>query len=115
MESLAYILIYFLRRSLPWASLGSDDQDLILQSKQGTSIHDLYFGIPSKFASFLLFKALLSREENPANIFDWDQPVGIEKCTLEETRPRKRKCESKLPSHRILRSHGRTTRNTSGI
>ncbi|OJA17283.1 hypothetical protein AZE42_13033 [Rhizopogon vesiculosus] len=124
MESLAYILIYFLHRSLPWASLGSDDQDLILQSKQGTSIYDLCFAIPSEFASFLvyarslafedkpdydrfrkLFKALLSREENPANIFDWDQPVGIEKRALEEskqeTHPRKRKCESKLPSHRV--------------
>ena len=129
MESLAYTLIYFLRGSLPWAGLGLDGQDLILRSKQGTPIDHLCSTLPSEFASFLayarslafedkpdydrfrkIFEALLSREENPANtnMFDWDQPVGIEKHALEEskheTRPRRRKRESKLPNgpnHRV--------------
>ena len=57
-----------------------------------------------------IFEALLSREENPANtnMFDWDQPVSIEKRALEEskhkTRPRRRKRESELPNgpnHRV--------------
>jgi serine/threonine protein kinase len=125
MESLAYILIYFLRGSLPWTSLRSDDRDLILQSKRATSVDDLCTALPSEFASFLaytrslafedkpdydrfrkIFEALLSKEENPAdtNVFDWDQPVRIKRALEEythETHPRRRKCESKLPNHRV--------------
>jgi len=136
MESLAYTLIYFLHGSLvPWAGLGLDGQDLILQGKQGTPIDHLCSTLPSKFASFLaytcllvfedkpnydrfqkIFEALLSREEYPANtnMFDWDQPVGIKKHALEESKhknhPCRWKCESKLPqpqsvSHFFVRNH----------
>lgn len=89
LESLAYVLIYFLRGSLPWQGL-SNDQDIV-RSKQ-RSTHTLCKGLPVEFHLFLdycrslafdakpdydhfreLFGNLLSREASKNDIgFDWD-------------------------------------------
>jgi hypothetical protein len=125
MESLAYILIYFLRGSLPWVGLGAGNQDVILQSKRGTSIEDLCYALPTEFAAFLIharslafedkpdydgfrkmFEALLLREgPADASMFDWDQLVGEKRSMLEgskqETRPQKRKPKSGLANDKM--------------
>jgi hypothetical protein len=125
MESLAYIIMYFLCRSLPWVGLGAGNQDTILQSKQGTLIEDLCYALPTKFASFLIhthsfafedkpdhdgfqkiFEALLLRE-GPAdtNMFNWDQLVGEKRSMLEgskqKTHPQKWKPKSGLANDKM--------------
>jgi serine/threonine protein kinase len=88
LESLAYILIYFLRGFLPWQDAGKDT----LALKQEFISHDIFDELPVEFGTFLeachsltfhdkpnydqyynLFNNLLSRqgfESTP--IFDWD-------------------------------------------
>ena len=85
LESLAYILIYFLRGSLPWPGLS---YDLIAESKQQIS---LCYGLPAeictllKYSRFLafgdkpdygylrhLFDDRLRRESSQNDQFDWD-------------------------------------------
>lgn len=93
LESLAYVLIYFLRGSLPWQGLrrGRD----VVRSKRSAR-HSLCHGLPVEFRDFLdycyslafdgkpdydrfcrLFDNLLSREglENDTG-FDWDDQIG---------------------------------------
>jgi hypothetical protein len=105
--------------------LGAGNQDVILQSKQGSSIEDLCYALPAEFASFLIharslafedkpdydgfrkiFEALLLREgPADANMFDWDQLVGEKRSMLEgskqETRPKKRKPKSGLANDKM--------------
>jgi casein kinase I family protein HRR25 len=125
MESLAYILIYFLHGSLPWVGLGAGNQDVILQSKQGSSIEDLCYALPTEFASFLIHACSLAFEDKPdydgfwkifealllregpadANMFDWDQLVGAKRSMLEgskqETCPKKQKPKSRLANDKM--------------
>lgn len=74
MESLAYVLIYFLRGSLPWQDLprGSDD---VVKCKQQTTPRDLCHGLPVEFCTFLEHCRSLRFEERPdyeyiSNLFD---------------------------------------------
>ena len=92
LESLAYILIYFLRGSLPWEGLSNH---LIVASKQHTSTLDLCHGIPVEFRAFLeyarslsfnvkpdygylsrLFDELSSQEGSDPR-FDWDGQIDM--------------------------------------
>ncbi|KAG2138729.1 kinase-like domain-containing protein [Suillus bovinus] len=67
LESLAYMLIYFLHGSLPW--LTSDDEELsssfILEHKVDTTIADLCAGIPAEFTNILVYSHALSFSEDP--------------------------------------------------
>ncbi|KAG2113950.1 kinase-like domain-containing protein [Suillus discolor] len=67
LESLSYMLIYFLRGSLPW--LNSVDEKLssssILEQKVDTTITDLCDGIPTAFANILVYSCSLSFSEDP--------------------------------------------------
>jgi serine/threonine protein kinase len=60
MESLAYILIYFLRGSLPWQ--GSSD---IAHHKQRITPRELCRGLPAEFCIFLKYCRSLGFEEKP--------------------------------------------------
>lgn len=66
LESLAYVLIYFLRGSLPWQGLETDrkeDNDRIMELKKSTDIlcHDL----PKEFILFLNYTRALRFDEKP--------------------------------------------------
>ncbi|KAG2739147.1 kinase-like protein [Suillus brevipes Sb2] len=67
LESLTYILIYFLQGSLPW--LISDEEKLssssILERKVNTTIEDLCHGIPVEFATMLIYTRSLAFSEEP--------------------------------------------------
>ncbi|KAH9018754.1 kinase-like protein [Lactarius pseudohatsudake] len=64
MESLAYILIYFLRGHLPWQGLPHGSQDIV-ECKQRTTPHDLCDGLPVEFCTFLEYCRSLSFEKKP--------------------------------------------------
>ncbi|KAG1853111.1 kinase-like domain-containing protein [Suillus subluteus] len=67
LESLTYMLIYFLQGSLPW--LTSDHEKLsstsILERKVNTTIKDLCHGIPVEFATILIYTRSLAFSEDP--------------------------------------------------
>ncbi|KAG1854923.1 kinase-like domain-containing protein [Suillus subluteus] len=67
LESLTYMLIYFLQGSLPW--LTSDHEKLssasILERKVNTTIEDLCHGIPVEFATILIYMHSLAFSEDP--------------------------------------------------
>ncbi|KAL8729486.1 MAG: hypothetical protein Q9166_004734 [cf. Caloplaca sp. 2 TL-2023] len=69
LESLGYMLIYFIRGSLPWEALEAADekskQELILESKRALSIQDLCEGLPEEFAAYFKYIRSLSFNERP--------------------------------------------------
>lgn len=92
LESLAYILIYLRRGSLPWQGLLSKSKSL--QRKRHTSIEQLCSGLPPAFESFLRYTRSLKFDEDPDygylrqlfvdlttqegyvdSAFDWDMPT----------------------------------------
>jgi len=64
LESLAYILFYFLWGFLPWQGLGLEEQD-ILKYKQGITTLDLYCRLPLEFRLFFEHCRSLSFEAKP--------------------------------------------------
>ncbi|KAG9140928.1 hypothetical protein Leryth_010449 [Lithospermum erythrorhizon] len=69
LESLGYVLMYFLRGSLPWQGLkaGTKKQkyDKISEKKVSTSIEALCRGYPSEFASYFHYCRSLRFEDKP--------------------------------------------------
>ncbi|KAF8878625.1 kinase-like domain-containing protein [Infundibulicybe gibba] len=99
LESLAYILIYFLRGSLPWQGLDQPRQTQkhrqIMKKKLATPSIDLCHGLPDEFRIFLDYARDLSFTDQPDydyirklfrgcfvrlgycddGVFDWDRPT----------------------------------------
>jgi serine/threonine protein kinase len=108
LESLAYILIYFLRGSLPWQGLEFKEHDFVLERKQRTSVHELCHGLPVEFGVFLeysqslsfvdkpdynylcgLFNTLLSQQRSQGDLTcDWDTPNGQSAALFETPKER---------------------------
>ena len=65
LESLTYVLIYFLHSSLPWQGLGYPKHNLIIKSKQKTSAFDLCQGLPAEFHTFLEYSCSLAFNDKP--------------------------------------------------
>lgn len=69
LESLAYVLIHFLRGSLPWQGCarrgGKRNRNMILTKKKNTSIDDLCHDLPTEFSDFLNYARGLNFEESP--------------------------------------------------
>ena len=61
LESLAYILIYFLRGFLPWEDVGKD----ILALKQEIISHDIFRELPDEFGTFLKACRSLAFHDKP--------------------------------------------------
>ena len=68
-ESIGYILVYFLRGSLPWQGLVADTKkkkyEAILAKKLATSAEMLCKGIPSEFVSYFNHVHSLRFDERP--------------------------------------------------
>ncbi len=69
LESIGYVLIYFLKGSLPWQGLKAKNAQkkyrMILEKKQQVSIAQLCQGCPSQFAEFLAYTRSLKFDAKP--------------------------------------------------
>ena len=69
LESIGYVLIYFLKGSLPWQGLKAKNAQkkyrMILEKKQQVSIAQLCQGCPSQFAEFLAYARSLKFDAKP--------------------------------------------------
>jgi casein kinase 1, epsilon len=70
MESLGYVLLYFLRGSLPWQGLeaGSSKEQrrrLILEKKQSAEAHGLFRDLPGEFERYFKHIRSLHFDERP--------------------------------------------------
>ena len=101
LESIGYIVMYFLKGSLPWMNLkpgGRDDRyEKIMEKKLATSTEVLCKGFPNEFCSYLNYAKALKFEEKPDykylrglfrdlmgkngweydGLFDWTQSADI--------------------------------------
>ena len=69
MESLGFVLMYFLRGTLPWQGLKAKDKEerykAIKEKKSKTSIDTLCYGYPNEFAVYLYDSRALRFDEKP--------------------------------------------------
>lgn len=69
LEAMMYVLIYFLKGSLPWQNLKAKNQkekyDRIKEVKVVTKVEELCFGIPNEFAVALRYVRELSFSQKP--------------------------------------------------
>jgi len=69
LESIGYVLVYFLKGTLPWQGLKAKNAQkkyrLILEKKQQVSIAQLCQGCPSQFAEFLAYTRSLKFDAKP--------------------------------------------------
>ncbi|KAK1093103.1 casein kinase I [Friedmanniomyces endolithicus] len=101
LESLGYVLIYFLRGILPWQGLKAhnvEEKDrLVREKKETTSVEDLCSGLPPEFAEYMttvkslglgsrppykrlrkLFRDVAGREGiDYDNVFDWTERLYL--------------------------------------
>jgi casein kinase 1 len=69
LESLGYVLMYFLRGNLPWQNLKANNKkekyERIMEKKLGTSIESLCKGFPTEFTKYLAYCRNLRFDEKP--------------------------------------------------
>lgn len=69
LESIGYVLVYFLKGSLPWQGLKAKNAQkkyqLIMEKKQHVSIANLCQGCPSQFAEYLSYCRSLKFDSKP--------------------------------------------------
>jgi len=69
LEGLAYVIIYFLKGSLPWQGLRAhtkkEKYERIMESKMSNSVESLCRGLPPEFANFLNYSRSLRFEDRP--------------------------------------------------
>ena len=69
LESLAFILIYFIKGTLPWKNLkaknAKDKQIKIFSKKVNTKVEDICSGLPQEFSKFLQYARDLHFEQKP--------------------------------------------------
>lgn len=127
-ESIGYILIYFLKGSLPWQGLKAENTKkkyrLIFEKKQNITLVDLCEGLPFQFAEFLMYTRSLSFDQEPdvakyrkifkrlydekgysaePYLWDWDPPATVAAATSGFSSKRK---NNPLPDSEFAR-HGK--------
>lgn len=69
LESLGYMLLYFLRPSLPWQGLEASSheqrEELILEMKKTISVQELCKGLPREFAAYFEHIRSLGFDDKP--------------------------------------------------
>src|ERR1700728_2184206 len=64
-ESLAYILIYFMHGSLPWQGKGGGRQSFVQKKKQSMPLDVICKGLPDEFELLLKYARTLKFSERP--------------------------------------------------
>jgi hypothetical protein len=64
-ESLAYILIYFMHGSLPWQGKGGGRQSFVQKKKQSMPLDVICKGLPDEFELLLKYACALKFSERP--------------------------------------------------
>ena len=83
LESLSYVLIYFLRGGLPWEGLA--DSNLVAQCKLVSSAEDLCAGLPVEYATLLSYSWTLPFNTKPD--YDYISRLFGESVPHEGTHP----------------------------
>jgi len=68
LESLGYVLIYFLKGGLPWQNLNVERnkrRQVIGEMKKNTSVNDITSGLPAEFATYLNYVRNLQFQDKP--------------------------------------------------
>lgn len=69
LEAIGYILLYFLKGSLPWQGLAgrnkNEKYDKIKEKKVQTTIEQVTYGVPEEFARYLQYCRNMQFEEKP--------------------------------------------------
>ena len=69
LESVGYVLMYFLRGKLPWQGIPAKNKEeryrKIMEKKLATSPEELCMGYPPQFAEYIKYTRLLEYEQNP--------------------------------------------------
>ncbi len=69
LEAVGYVLMYFLRGSLPWQGLAGKNKEerykRILKKKIDTSPYDLCVGFPEEFEKYIEYTRKMQYEEQP--------------------------------------------------
>jgi len=106
LESLGYILIYFLKGSLPWMNINASNKEekhkMIIEKKKNTVFQKLCEGLPFEFEQYLNYVRSLRFEEDPnynymktlfrgvslrnhfENTFEWRSAKNISDKNIEE-------------------------------
>ena len=86
LEAIGYVLMYFLRGSLPWQGLhvhkGEDRYKKILAKKRGTTAEELCKGFPTEFVDYINYTRNLEFEADP----DYKYLRGLLLSILEKER-----------------------------
>jgi casein kinase 1/casein kinase 1 epsilon len=73
LESLCYVLLYFLRGSLPWQNLRANNKkekyERIMEKKLSTPIDYLCKGLPAEFVTYLTYCRNLRFEDKPDYVY----------------------------------------------
>lgn len=73
LESLGYVMLYFLRGVLPWQNLKAtnkkDKYEKIMEKKLSTSIESLCKGVPTEFVTYLTYCRNMKFDEKPDYLF----------------------------------------------
>ena len=81
-EAIGYVLMYFLRGSLPWQGLkvkrNEDKYRKIYEKKKATTPQELCEGFPKQFCDYVKYTRGLSFEEEP----NYTYLKGLMKCIL---------------------------------
>lgn len=83
LESIGYILLYFLKGSLPWQGLAgknkNDKYDKIREKKCQTTVEQLSKGVPEEFMKYIQYCRNLQFEEKP----DYNYLRGLFKTMMQ--------------------------------
>jgi serine/threonine protein kinase len=84
LEAIGYVLMYFLRGSLPWQGLKVDKREdrykKICEKKKATSPEDLCTGFPDEFAQYIHYTRKLGFDQEP----DYDILRGYFKTVMDK-------------------------------
>ena len=86
LESLVYVLIYFMRGSLPWLQVDrrtrKNSKSSALNMKQTTPVKALCCGFPAEMSTILIYTCMLSFSETPNYDYIWSLLMSLQNDSL---------------------------------